>query len=655
MPSLVWFAALLLHSVGPPPTNPPASPPPPPPPATPAIAPPAAPAGALRLTATWGDTRLKTPDYATSIVSVGTQAFATGNRHSMHLWSSRTGDEIAAAPLQIDYPIPVASADGKLVAVEHSTDVTAIFDVATRHYIKAVPIGRPLWLVDGGALLVGFREATKTYELWDVAATRKLWERTGRLDQTGVRAGAWMSANEGMFGFLASADGRFAAAISYARPRCDLVVMDLRTLAPRHKAPVGCPLALRFAGDTRLVAAGEELAVWDFEKSKTPRLVPLAAPAKMEGAAVSPREDRVVEWTARDITVWSAAGGKRLWTKPRPAAEQHQTVAATFSADGRQVIATGWGKAAFLIAWDAETGRQLYARTDVTALADRLLAFDAGGRMAMAGRGNHIVLLDAATGEPNTRPPRFTGYVTALALARDGRLLAAGNGSGDGSLALIDTRTGTLANVFRRPDPEYRSVTDMAFSADGNEVVAAIDGQKGRYAETWTLATGQLARTIGAAGSSTGSSSFSRVRILDGGARVVTEEVRPAEVGELQDGAHIMTTYELATGKTISRWRVRRPPDDRLLLDQATADAGEAALFGPAGKSVRIVDVGTGDSKRSFDLPPRTGVLALSRDGRLLAALADDGGGSVLEARSGKTLRNLKGAAGSSPMVAFSP
>ena len=195
----------------------------------------------------------------------------------------------------------------------------------------------------------------------------------------------------------------------------------------------------------------------------------------------------------------------------------------------------------------------------------------------------------------------------------------------------------------------------MAFSADGNEVVAAIDGQKGRYAETWTLATGQLARTIGAAGSSTGSSSFSRVRILDGGARVVTEEVRPAEVGELQDGAHIMTTYELATGKTISRWRVRRPPDDRLLLDQATADAGEAALFGPAGKSVRIVDVGTGDSKRSFDLPPRTGVLALSRDGRLLAALADDGGGSVLDARSGKTLRNLKGAAGSSPMVAFSP
>ena len=452
MPSLVWFAALLLHSVGPPSANPPASPPPPPP-ATPTIAPPAAPAGALRLTATWGDTRLKTPDYATSIVSVGTQAFATGNRHSMHLWSSRTGEELAAAPLHIDYPIPVASADGKLVAVEHTTDVTAIFDVATRRYIKAVPIGRPLWLVNGGALLVGYREAKKTYELWDVAATRKLWERTGRLEQAGVRSGAWMSKNEGLLGFLASADGRFAAAISYARPRCDLVVMDLRTLAPRQKASVGCPVALRFAGDTRLVAAGEELAVWDFEKSKTPRLVPLEAPAKMEGAAVSPREDRVVEWTARDITVWSAGSGKRLWTKPRPAAEQHQTVAATFSVDGRQVIATSWGKAEPLIAWDAETGRQLYARADVTALVGRLLAFDAGGRMAVGGWGNHIVLLDAATGEPNPRPPRFWGYVTALALAGDGRLLAAGNGSGDGALALIDTRTGALANVFAPPGP----------------------------------------------------------------------------------------------------------------------------------------------------------------------------------------------------------
>ena len=652
MTPLVWLAALSLTSAGPTAPGAPAAPAAPKPPgllAPPEIPRPASPTGALRLVSTWGDARLKLAQPVVRIVPVGTQMFATGCSHALALWNWRTGEESSAVPIESDYPIPIASANGKQLAIEYDKDATAVYDVAARRFVKAVPPGRPLFLADGGALLATFVRAGSKYQLWDLARGSRLWERPGGApDWNGqLRPVAALSAREGLLGLVASADGRYAAAISSFVP-CELTVMDLRTLEPRKKARLGsCPRALRFApGGRRLIGAGDEFITWDFETSPAPRAVKLEGATGQEGATVSPGDDRVVQWGRLGIAVWNAAGGKPLWTKQRPPAESHQSVSATFSSDGRHVVAGDWGKTERVIAWEADSGRQVFVRDR---LAGHSLAFEPRATtMAVGDWDNGIVVLDAATGEPKLKGARFPGRASALALSADGRRLLAGTSGG--SLVLFDTTTGAIAKVLRARDAEERGLKQVAFSADGTEIAAVVDTANGDYVDVWSPAAGKRTRRIAPP-----KPLWGRImRILTGGRRVLAEDRRPAEVGELQDGAHIVTAFDLATGKTLSQRRVPRPEDDRSLLGSLVTDSGESAMYGESNKA-RIHDVETGAFKRSVDLPPTSGTLWISADDRLLAVLAEDGNGRVLDSRTGKTLVTFKGAPGYSPSAHFSP
>jgi WD40 repeat protein len=616
-----------------------------------------APTGALAIVARWGETRLKTGDLVGATASIpGTSLFATTSRLALTVWSWRTGEEVWASPLETDNSPVVAAPDGKTLAVERKAGETTVFDVARRRPVRSVPGGSPLYLSAGGALLATFHRESATYQLWDLGRGEKLWERKGRAPHSfELTSGSWTSATDGMTGFVASADGQFATTATWdtSRSRCELSVMELRTLQGRHSTELeACPRAVRFAGDRRLVAVGNEVVLWSFEQSKTPRRLPLeiANAGNMDGASISQREDRVVMWSTIEVVVWDVASGKRTWNASRTRPDPSQRVQVDFSPDGRFVVATAWTKKEGLIVWDAATGQQVFALEGGGGDLRRSTVFDDGGtRLAVPGL-DRIGLVQVATGREEPPPPRFAGYATALAAAGDGRTLAVGYL--DGSLALLD---GATAKALRPRVTEWGTTFgDIAFSRDGAEVAAVVDDRDGRRAQIWDVASGKHARTITTTITVTGKPSPGRVRILPGAEQILVAESGAARAGRRRDGGRVVTAFARATGERLSSRRTR-PPGDDYLMGQIGPDGTWAAVAGhPSG--LRIVDLASGRMKRQLDpTPAAADEIALSADGRVVVEVARDGTTRAFDTGSGKALRTWKANGGFMPRLALSP
>jgi len=93
---------------------------------------------------------------------------------------------------------------------------------------------------------------------------------------------------------------------------------------------------------------------------------------------------------------------------------------------------------------------------------------------------------------------------------------------------------------------------------------------------------------------------------------------------------------------------------------------GSGVLFTPDGRHLlscdgahgpRLWEVSTGRPLAEFSVPgnQRLGAIALSRDGRILAAGASDGSIFLLDLRNGNSLQHLAGSPESISALAFSP
>ncbi|HLU68130.1 MAG TPA: protein kinase, partial [Kofleriaceae bacterium] len=443
--------------------------------------------------------------------------------------------------------------------------------------------------------------------------------------------------------------------------RAHLVASEARlrgipTTLTGHDAPVNA-LALSEAGDLLASADGNAVRLWDLESGRGRELA--RQPVEIIGVHMS-SDGRWVATAGLDgvIRVWSTADG---WGT-QLGGHEALVYGVEFLPDGRLLSCSADST---IRRWDAATGQQEVIGRHDGAVFLQAVARD--GRTAVtSGEDRVIRVWQLADGGRSSRllrgPDRRLG---ALAISRDGRLVAAAGGFDE--IWLWDLEAGT-SRLLRGHEG---GAGDLAFSPDGRLLASAGSDHSIRLWDTATGqsevlrghqdavsavgfdGTGELLTSAGADGTvrvwSVGDQGAGAVQVLGGhGARF------PAVMSA--DG----TTLVTASGTTVRRWSIGSI-GSALRGHRGTVTAVE---FAPSGRvlvsaatdwTIRLWPLGGPDASRPVPRVLPTGAqvtaLAVSPAGDRIAAL-DARHAVTLWPLAGGEPRRLDGAAFGEPVFA---
>jgi WD40 repeat protein len=403
--------------------------------------------------------------------------------------------------------------------------------------------------------------------------------------------------------------------------------------------------AAAFAADGSAMALAARRLVEVLSLGVRRRSFAFRVASPVRALAIDGRGDRVAVSTLDGRIVVRSASGVVLDVRPRAV----QTSLALDDAGRTLAGASGHRFAVWRVSGRSTRPElQLETGSDVTRLA---VAPD--GKLVAAASSDGDVRLYRVPGGAFAGSGLTPSPVTAVAFARDGRSFAVG--STDGIVRVFDTETGRLVTLL---SGHRNLVTTVAFSRNGQALVAgAADGRTRMWDSGLAPELSLVARPPGCC---TAIASAGSHVLVAAGRRTIEYVGRSRRAVFTQPSA--VTSVAAAgraavTGGRDGRVRVWASPRRSFSLGAPiSAVAATPTVIAAATRAGRV-EVRSVDGARlaAFREPGGVAGLAVSADGRLLATAGLDGVGRIRDLRTGRLLHRLAGHTEPLTSVAFTP
>jgi RNA polymerase sigma factor (sigma-70 family) len=347
-------------------------------------------------------------------------------------------------------------------------------------------------------------------------------------------------------------------------------------------APDGKTLAtqsLDFGGGPA-VKLSPSIKLWDVATGKLTRQVRDDVSGQPSDPAFSPDGK---------IFAWAAGDGSVILTDAATGEERHRLkgdgpASFAFAPDGKRVVTWLPGDRAGAV-WDVTTGKEVRRFGKVREARPRVRGggFAVGG-MAAGGGAVGVVRVGGFVKGP--------GFASCLAISPDGKRLAS---AGDGStVLLLDLATGQEVHTFTG---HQTPVTAVRYSADGKSLTSrGADGVVRR----WEAATG---KEIGRAAPS--EEAFGGVLSPDGRRRASFAEDGTLKVRDAATGRELCAIKSAAPGAPPGAIKINIAGPGMLQFS-FSPDGNTLAVTGFQDPTVRLYDVTTGKEVRALGAPRKT-------------------------------------------------
>jgi WD40 repeat protein len=306
------------------------------------------------------------------------------------------------------------------------------------------------------------------------------------------------------------------------------------------------------------------------------------------------------------------------------------------------------------------------------------LAFTQDGNKLVSGSlDGTIRLWNTATGKEERMFAGHRGGVWGLALSPDSKTVL--SGGTDGKVLLQEVAPGKERWAFvidqppQRPKDFYAQVMQVGMAADGRTALALtymIDTSEGRV-QVLDAATGKarLERSLKFVEFRYGTFSPDGSLLLGcrdwvGGPGVTANDPKAYEA---QRGSSVLNIQDIATGREIFSFPLpdfnglkhRFSPDGRIIVAQ-TRQIPPSREMRDTSADIRLVELASGKERLTIHVPPEgdgfhLSQLAMSANGRLLAAARGDGIVQLWDVVTGKERLRLRGSKSRARAVAFAP
>jgi WD40 repeat protein len=409
-------------------------------------------------------------------------------------------------------------------------------------------------------------------------------------------------------------------------------------------SPNGSLLALAVSSSS----GGRMIEIIDTNTGSVVRRIGLASDTHL---VFSPDGRQLAATNDQTVTLWDPVSGKELrrlgsswldvffkkqWTD--------KFGAVAFSPDGRKLAAAA-GKT--LVQFDADSGKVLSATENDERI--EALAFSPDGRSLATVSGETIDIRDAATGtflrKLDGGHPALVFSSLALAFSPDGRSLA--SGGSENIVKLWDAATWSLASTIEGLD---YTIGAVAVSADGATVAS---DSYGGFTVLWDVADGRFLRALDEnrkVSSGTYNYSYSIGFSPDGQLLASGSRSTTTLVWEVATGKAVVSITNAGNDGLIGRSVAFLPPANALLIGAATYSRYNAGTP-PTTTELPpvIVDPSAKKILHMLDGAPHTSgtyqfvyPIAVSPDGKLVAAASRDNVVNIFEAASGRRVRSIK-------------